>query len=59
MTELRQVIQLQSAVNHLQELLHEHFANRELRRASPAVWRLAHPNFRSQLEAPATSSSTT
>ena len=50
MTELQRAIRLQSDVHHLQELLHEHFANRELYRASPAVWRLAHLNFRSQLD---------
>ena len=49
MAELRQVIQLQSDVSHLHELLHEHLANRELYQASPTVWRLAHLNFRSQL----------
>ena len=50
MTELQRVIQLQSDVSHLEELLHEHLTNRELYRASPAVWRLAHLNFRSQLD---------
>ena len=50
MAALQQVIQLQSDVEHLYELLHEHLANRELYRASPAVWRLAHLNFRSQLD---------
>ena len=50
MEALQQVIQLQSDVEDLYELLHEHLANRELYQASPTVWRLAHPNFRSQLD---------
>ena len=50
MTELRQVIQLQSDVHHLQELLHEHLADRELYQATPDVWRLVQLNYRSQLE---------
>ena len=48
MAALQQVIQLQSDVEHLYELLHEHLRNGELYRASPAVWRLAHLNVRSQ-----------
>ena len=50
MTVLRQVIQLQSDVHHLQELPHEHLGARELYRSNPDVWRLIHLNYRSQLE---------
>ena len=47
---LCQVIQLQSDVHHLQELLHEHLSDREQYRRTPDVWRLIHLNYRSQLE---------
>ena len=50
MTELCQVIQLQSDVEHLHELLHEHLGARELYRSNPDVWYLIRANYRSQLE---------
>ena len=47
---LEQIIQLQDDITALDELLHEHLNNRELYRAAPDVWRLAHLNYREQLD---------
>ena len=49
--DVPRLLQLQDDVRALEELLHEHLRNRELYRASPAVWRLAHLNYREQLDA--------
>ena len=47
---LEHIIQLQDDITALDELLHEHLGNRELYRAAPDVWRLAHLNYREQLD---------
>ena len=47
---LEHIIQLQDDITALDELLHEHLNNRELLRAAPDVWRLAHLNYREQLD---------
>ena len=47
---LEHIYQLQDDITALDELLHEHLNNRELYRAAPDVWRLAHLNYREQLD---------
>ena len=47
---IHHLIRLQDDIAALEDLLHEHLRNRELYRAAPDVWRLAHLNYREQLD---------